>query len=175
MEEEDDIFNQNHMNSFNEQEFLREILQRPDFSSKSESSPNPCVNSPNNSSVSFDNETSFEGNGTLHESKSSDSIMSLEKCASTYLLAFYNSSVEPNSSNYDYSALRSKERTMGKDGLEFDPRVHQATKKVRRSSKTPAHIMAERKRRQELTRSIIALSATIPGLKKVSSCSYQAM
>ncbi|KAE9584538.1 putative transcription factor bHLH family [Lupinus albus] len=46
-------------------------------------------------------------------------------------------------------------------------RVHQTTRKVRSSSETLDHIVAERKRRRELTERFIALSATIPGLKKV--------
>jgi hypothetical protein len=48
-----------------------------------------------------------------------------------------------------------------------------ATKKVRRSCETiQDHLMAERKRRRELTENIIALSAMIPGLKKVISFIY---
>lgn len=43
------------------------------------------------------------------------------------------------------------------------------TKKNRRTSETVDHIMSERRRRQELTKKFIALSATIPGLKKVVS------
>lgn len=42
-------------------------------------------------------------------------------------------------------------------------------KKVRSSSEIADHIVAERKRRQKLTQNFIALSATIPGLKKVST------
>ncbi|KAK4267619.1 hypothetical protein QN277_024373 [Acacia crassicarpa] len=41
------------------------------------------------------------------------------------------------------------------------------TKKTRSGADTRDHIMAERKRRQELIERFIALSATIPGLKKV--------
>ncbi|KAJ1429165.1 Myc-type, basic helix-loop-helix [Sesbania bispinosa] len=41
------------------------------------------------------------------------------------------------------------------------------TKKSRSSTETLDHIMAERKRRRELTERFIALSATIPGLKKI--------
>ncbi|KAI9110300.1 hypothetical protein K1719_018742 [Acacia pycnantha] len=41
------------------------------------------------------------------------------------------------------------------------------TKKTRSGADATDHIMAERKRRQELTERFIALSATIPGLKKI--------
>ncbi|OIW15811.1 hypothetical protein TanjilG_04346 [Lupinus angustifolius] len=44
-------------------------------------------------------------------------------------------------------------------------------RKSRNSSETLDHIMAERKRRQELTERFIALSATIPGLKKIDKAS----
>ncbi|RDX75907.1 Transcription factor bHLH25, partial [Mucuna pruriens] len=86
----------------------------------------------------------LSGNGSLHKSNSSNSIRS---CASpaTYLLSFDNSTAEPKNA----SAV-----------------MPQPRKRVRRSSQTQHHIIAERKRRQELTGSIIALSATIPGLKK---------
>ncbi|KAK7261979.1 hypothetical protein RIF29_28306 [Crotalaria pallida] len=43
----------------------------------------------------------------------------------------------------------------------------QGTKKSRSASETIDHIMSERNRRQELTKKFIALSATIPGLKKM--------
>ncbi|KAK7386173.1 hypothetical protein VNO78_26205 [Psophocarpus tetragonolobus] len=42
-------------------------------------------------------------------------------------------------------------------------------KRGRSSSQTLVHIIAERKRRENLTKLFIALSAIIPGLKKVSS------
>ncbi|KAI9107557.1 hypothetical protein K1719_021594 [Acacia pycnantha] len=45
--------------------------------------------------------------------------------------------------------------------------VVEPRKKTRSSSETANHIMAERKRRQQLTERFIALSATIPGLKKM--------
>ncbi|XP_020967271.1 transcription factor bHLH18-like [Arachis ipaensis] len=47
--------------------------------------------------------------------------------------------------------------------LSFDK---SASKRRRSASETADHIMSERNRRQELSRKFIALSATIPGLKK---------
>jgi len=50
----------------------------------------------------------------------------------------------------------------------IEPKPNPATRKGRSSAETLDHIMTERKRRRELTERFIALSATIPGLKKVS-------
>ncbi|KAJ1443605.1 Myc-type, basic helix-loop-helix [Sesbania bispinosa] len=193
---EDEIYyNQDGDSSFDEEEFLKEILQKPDFFSPESDeqllpSPDSCckiqndsvegvgVTSPSNSTLSFD-ETGFDGNnGSLQKSNSSNSIMSLERsCVYSpagvgYLLSFDNSSgvepiaPQPPKGKHNDLGLGSNKR---KDGFEFEPRVvNQATKKGRRSSETKDdHIMAERKRRQELTGNIIALSATIPGLKKM--------
>ncbi|KAK7294045.1 hypothetical protein RJT34_16928 [Clitoria ternatea] len=44
-------------------------------------------------------------------------------------------------------------------------------KRARTSSETLCHIMSERKRRQEISQKFIALSATIPGLKKIDKAS----
>lgn len=136
---EDDIFNQSSNGLTDEQEFLKDIIiQQPDEGGD--------ATSPTNSTLSFD-ETSFyhgniDNNNTLHKSNSSNSIItSLERSyfsPATCLLSF--ESDQPKG-------------------------VHQVKKKDRRSFET--HIVAERKRRRELTQSIIQLSATIPGLKKV--------
>jgi hypothetical protein len=48
------------------------------------------------------------------------------------------------------------------------PKVKQRTKNPRSSSEVQEHIIAERKRRQVISERFIALSAIIPGLKKVS-------
>ncbi|XP_054782034.1 transcription factor bHLH18-like [Prosopis cineraria] len=52
-----------------------------------------------------------------------------------------------------------------------DPKANQRTRKTRSLSESLDHIMSERKRRQELTEKFIALSATIPGLKKIDKSS----
>ncbi|KAK8465135.1 hypothetical protein PHAVU_010G158600 [Phaseolus vulgaris] len=49
----------------------------------------------------------------------------------------------------------------------IEPKPNPATRKGRSSAETLDHIMTERKRRRELTERFIALSATIPGLKKI--------
>lgn len=163
-----------HDGSFDEEEFLREILkeeQQPEnlWPQRDQKLSNT---SPTNSTVSFDEAISFCGSGTLHKSNSSNSIKSLKRSSSsvspattTYLLSFDTSSAKP------ITLKPSPKLDVVKDGSEFDALMPQTQpkKKVRRSCETRHHIIAERKRRQELTGSIIALSATIPGLKKVST------
>lgn len=191
MEEYDDVLNESHHGSFDEQEFLREILEeQPE--NLSPQRENICSTSPTNSTVSFDEAISFNyaSGSTLHKSNSSNSIKSLKRSSSssvspasttTYLLSFDTSIVEPitlkPSPKLDLALGSSNKRststvTVVKDGCEFEPLMmpqSQARKKVRRSCETQHHIIAERKRRQELTGSIIALAATIPGLKRVST------
>ncbi|KAL3005304.1 hypothetical protein AAZX31_08G212800 [Glycine max] len=53
------------------------------------------------------------------------------------------------------------------EGHDFEPKAKPTTKRSRSSAETLVHIMTERKRRRELTERFIALSATIPGLKKI--------
>ncbi|XP_004492886.1 transcription factor NAI1-like isoform X2 [Cicer arietinum] len=145
MEMEDDELNQNNSSIDDEQEFLKDImLEQPECN----------ATSPTNSILPFD-----------EKSNSSNSIMSLERCVcspATYLLSFDNSSVEP--------IIEQMSNKRSHDGVEFEPKVNQATKRVKRESEIQDHLMAERKRRKELTESIIALSAIIPGLKKMDKC-----
>ncbi|XP_061362081.1 transcription factor bHLH18-like [Gastrolobium bilobum] len=91
----------------------------------------------------------------------------------TFIFSFENSTVEPalhRPSPKDFggdgtcSSILCSKRTMSNHIIE--PKAKQGTKKFKSSSETQDHIMAERKRRRELTEKFIALSATIPGLKK---------
>ncbi|XP_022635664.1 transcription factor NAI1 isoform X3 [Vigna radiata var. radiata] len=156
--------------AFDEEQFLREILEEPQ-----NLSPEGENNSPSNSSVSFD-----EAIGeTLQKSYSSNSIKSLKtsppSSSSAYLLSFDTSTAEPIAKAKPSAKLGSSLKgscskrggAMVKDGSQFEPAMAQPRKRVRRSRETQHHIIAERKRRQELTGSIIALSATIPGLKRM--------
>lgn len=110
----------------------------------------------------------------------------------TYILSFDNSTMIPATPepcvNYGQllgtesklfshsSSLPSNKRHMEcQNGAEEEKRGNNnnnnnnnGAKKGRSSSQTMDHIMAERKRRQELTERFIALSATIPGLSKVN-------
>jgi len=175
MEDYDAVLSENN-DSFDEQQFLREILEEPqDLSPEGENNL-----SPTNSSVSFDEPIG----DTLHKSHRSNSLKSLKTSpsssfaspATTYLLSFDTSTAEPITPHKPSpklgSALQESSCKRGgavvKDGAQFEPFMAQPRKRVRRSCETQHHIIAERKRRQELTASIIALSATIPGLKRVS-------
>lgn len=81
--------------------------------------------------------------------------------------------------NLDYSDLKPKiEKITGlvsqgsyeeKILSNYDNRANQT---MRNSTQAQEHVMAERKRREKLTRSFIALSALVPGLKKVLINSY---
>lgn len=168
---DDDFFHQtSHMDSFNEKEFLRVItIPQSIFSSKINSpSPNPSSSSiQGNFGTAIDDdpcglpfdETSLDGHGTLLNScTSSNSIISLDN----------TNIVEPIYPKHDYVFVSSKKRLGNR--ISIEPREQQRPKKVRNSCETEDHIMAERKRRQELTGNIIELSAIIPELKKVSLC-----
>lgn len=182
---EDDVLNQSTTTTFDEQEFLKDIiLEEPEScepssylcSNKTQGNSTTTIinvegdaTSPTNSILSFDETSLFCGDyenvETNHKSNSSNSIKSLERsCVSspaTYLLSFGNSSIEPI---IEPMSHKTKRRT-------DEARVKEATKKVRRSCETVQdHLMAERKRRRELTENIIALSAMIPGLKKMDKC-----
>ncbi|XP_027336968.1 transcription factor bHLH25-like [Abrus precatorius] len=134
-----------------------------------------------NSSLSSEDASYDEKHG---KSNSSNSIISQDVAShkhsapslSTFILSFENSSVEPalqdrpNNSPKHFggdatcSSIMSSKRTLGNHITK--PKVKQGNKKFRSSSEIQDHILAERKRRQELTERFIALSATIPGLKK---------
>ncbi|KAK7261982.1 hypothetical protein RIF29_28309 [Crotalaria pallida] len=108
----------------------------------------------------------------------------------TYILSFDNSTIIPatpepclanekmgtrsssssnksNNNNNNSPPLSSKKVTMENRNVEPKQKANQGGKKNRNDSQTMEHIMAERRRRQELTEKFIALSATIPDLKKV--------
>lgn len=189
--EDDVILNQSTTTTttFDEQEFLKYIiLEEPEScepssylcSNKTQDNSTTIINvegdatSPTNSILSFDETSLFCGDNveTNHKSNSnsSNSTKSLERscvCSpATYLLSFGNSSIEPIIEPVSHKTKRKS--TIGKDESRG---VKEATKKVRRSCETVQdHLMAERKRRRELTENIIALSAMIPGLKKMDKC-----
>ncbi|CAJ1948902.1 unnamed protein product [Sphenostylis stenocarpa] len=157
---------QSYINSLDQDKFLNEIDTTMGSSSLS------CED------ASFD-----ERQGKMLKSNSSTSIISQDVAnnassapSSTFpfILSFENSSVKPslhhrpnetgNSPNHfaPCSSLLTSE-----SGHVTKPKAKQGgPKKHRSSSEIQDHIMAERKRRQELTEKFIALSATIPGLKK---------
>ncbi|XP_047165385.1 transcription factor bHLH18-like [Vigna umbellata] len=60
---------------------------------------------------------------------------------------------------------------LGEHSNQTQEKTRKPLKRERNSSQTLDHIMAERKRRENLTKMFIALSALIPGLKKVDKVS----
>lgn len=166
-------------------EFLRDILQQPPPTFSSESESDLTFN------ASDLNDGDLLASNNLVKSNSSNSKVSQNdskrprRLASprTYILSFDNSTMIPatpepclsyeqgegkrrSSSGRSSSALPAK-RASESSGPEPRTRPDQGPKKARSSSQTVDHIMAERRRRQELTERFIALSATIPGLNKV--------
>ncbi|XP_016172246.1 transcription factor bHLH18 [Arachis ipaensis] len=143
-------------------DFLREILQMPpDFSD-------------NHSTVDL------VTTGTAESTE--------EKRPRTFILSFDNSTIIPaiaefflscqKPPDYDDDFLR-EILQMPPDFSDNHSTVDLVTtgtaerlaKKSRNDSQIVDHIMAERKRRQQLTQMFIALSATIPGLKKTDKAS----
>jgi len=88
----------------------------------------------------------------------------------TFILSFDKSTIIPATTTTPESeeVPRTKSRSNNKRILEPKAKAsNQNGKKSRSGSQCLDHIMAERKRRLELSQKFIALSATIPGLKKV--------
>ncbi|KEH28663.1 helix loop helix DNA-binding domain protein [Medicago truncatula] len=84
----------------------------------------------------------------------------------TYILSFDNSTMIPATPNY-------KNKRSHESNQKSEMKINQqnGVKRGRSSSQCIDHIMAERKRRQELSEKFIALSATIPGLSKTDKAS----
>ncbi|KAJ1396742.1 Myc-type, basic helix-loop-helix, partial [Sesbania bispinosa] len=174
-----DLFQQ--CQSGDDDEFLRDILQQPALSAESESQAFTHNNTFTATVAGATVTTTTDGS-----SLSSDEIICSDfpgkkprpsSAPRTYILSFDNSTIIPatpepvgqstgNRSSKSNSPLPSKKRLMENPNSEPKPRGNQGGKKSRSDSQIMDHILAERKRRQELTEKFIALSATIPGLKK---------
>ncbi|XP_061339378.1 transcription factor bHLH18-like [Gastrolobium bilobum] len=164
-----------------EEEFLREILQQPILSSESET----------RSFVQNDFTATFAGAPAAAAAATDGSSLSSNEIGGgsnrpvkrprplssprTFILSFDNSTIIPATpelvslgtcSSKSNSPLSSKKRILENQNIEPKPKTTQGAKRGRSDSQTLDHIMAERKRRQELTERFIALSAVIPGLKK---------
>ncbi|KAK7255180.1 hypothetical protein RIF29_28584 [Crotalaria pallida] len=182
----------------NDEEFLREILlQEPTFScNESEIDHSHLHNNystahggvivpseemahmvKSNSSNSIENQQHGDG-GTKRPRNSST--------PRTYILSFDDSTMIPLTpepqNNYEKllgneGTTRSSNPALPSNKRSQDPEPRPklnnqgGAKRGRNSSQSMDHIMAERKRRQELTERFIALSATIPGLNKTDKAS----
>ncbi|XP_065875689.1 transcription factor bHLH25-like [Euphorbia lathyris] len=142
----------------------RENLQQS-FSSESYSSY-PCFI-----------ETTSEKPTKLHKTNSWNSTItadhqSLKLSSSTHLLSFENLAVSPN------FYMKPKDEAASPTGdIQFQPKPSQGSNKrsncsiTRNPSHAQDHILAERKRREKLSQRFIALSAIVPGLKKMDKAS----
>jgi len=150
--------------SHTEEEFLRDILGDPGLCSETESQHNLATPT-EGSSLSSDE--------TLGMNVPSQRPNLANSSPRTYILSFDNSTLIPATPHFDTSksSSTSKKRSRNLNSEQPKPNsTNQAAKRGRNGSLD--HIMAERKRRQELTERFIALSATIPGLKKVTFSLY---
>ncbi|KAI9073518.1 hypothetical protein K1719_044514 [Acacia pycnantha] len=139
-----------------EEEFLRNIVQRPDGQySSTDLDP---VWSEIMPSCHQRDET--ENNGTTN---SSDNVVSPR----AYVLSFDCSAVNPNITKLEEENDTLKRSSPIKRSRAAGQNVEGRKNKSRCSEEVEDHIMAERRRRQRISEKFIALSATIPGLKKL--------
>ncbi|KAJ1399441.1 Myc-type, basic helix-loop-helix [Sesbania bispinosa] len=149
------------MNSLDEENFLTEMVQQqqPSFPFESGYHSSSTMQCNKNAFTIIDGGTTTlsydEGQGKMlnNDISNSNSIISHQDAAS-------NNPV-PNPNTF----FLCKETSLN-DYITQPEVKQQNNKKCRSSSEVNDHIMAERKRRQQLTERFIALSATIPGLKK---------
>ncbi|KAI9107583.1 hypothetical protein K1719_021620 [Acacia pycnantha] len=132
------------------------------FGSFSDNKPAVATSSPSTYILSFDNSTELRatsGEGyRRHESAVKSNQEKLESSIGGGGGGTMSASQKRTLENHNSDSHQLKTNNQG-------------TKRTRNSSETLDHIMAERKRRQELTEKFIALSATIPGLKKIDKAS----
>jgi hypothetical protein len=79
--------------------------------------------------------------------------------SSSHIISFDNSSSPPATSLQFFGS------TNYEDGATYFRKA--GTKKIAATSKSPSHAIEERNRREKLSQRFIALSAVVPGLKKV--------
>ncbi|XP_027337131.1 transcription factor bHLH18-like [Abrus precatorius] len=104
--------------------------------------------------IGFDNTTSLKQHASLEKPLLSSS--------ESYVLSFEDSTIVPNFPKK--TCHHHKQESQEKHD-------NRKLKRCRSLSQTQHHILAERKRRENLTRMFIALSAIIPGLKKIDKAS----
>lgn len=162
--------------SLDEDKFQQENMQQSCFSFEGDNSQSSTIQYFNNILDNVCVTPTIQEN-ILKNSNSSNSLISQEhNCAtnsqklapSQYILSFENSSVKPSPNSVTCSSIMVQKTTLNNNIVSELPKtIKKRTKNLRRnSSEIQDHIMAERKRRQVLSERFIALSATIPGLKK---------
>ncbi|KAI9089545.1 hypothetical protein K1719_029150 [Acacia pycnantha] len=183
MDHEDDFLNELSLyDSIYEEDFLlSENLHQPCFSSVSDIINTITTADTGDAGVTTTTVSSLSSGASQskYDSPTSGHASFCDKPAntsphSTYILSFNNSTVIPATADdaggyekHEAANTRASSLKRKPENNERESKAHQKTKKSRSSSETLDHIMSERKRRQELSQKFIALSATIPGLKKI--------
>ncbi|KAK7381547.1 hypothetical protein VNO80_00092 [Phaseolus coccineus] len=187
-----DFFNQSHdkIESLDDEgQIFQEIMHQPAFSSDSEThSPKlqcksiyggsgytALTNNRSSNLVMNSNSSSFLFSSQHAQEKPATATTS----PTAYILSFNDSTVvAATCQTYGGKQPYQEEVVVGSGGAclpskevsekhYIEPKPNPTTRKGRSSAETLDHIMTERKRRRELTERFIALSATIPGLKKI--------
>ncbi|TKY68862.1 Transcription factor bHLH25 [Spatholobus suberectus] len=148
------LFNEHDINSL-EEELQGENSEQPKLSWESLS----CDSNFTSAATNMGNSSSLEEN-TQHASYDKPNF-------SSYILSFEDSTAAPNAPiktcRYHGEREHSKETQEASNTRK--------SKRDRNTSQTQDHIIAERKRRENITSMFIALSAIIPGLKKMDKLS----
>ncbi|KAK7386175.1 hypothetical protein VNO78_26208 [Psophocarpus tetragonolobus] len=128
-----------------------------------------CDSILNGAATSNNNSGNNNGSSSLEENTTQNNANSIENQAfSSYNLSFEDSTAVPNILN---NACQYYAEHCSKETVHDQTCNNKRTKRDRSNSQTQDHIMAERKRREKLSTMFIALSAIIPGLKKMDKLS----
>jgi hypothetical protein len=159
--------------SLDEDKFLIENIQQSFPFENADNSQTSTIQYCNNIVDNVCVTTTIHDEKMLNNSNSSNSLISQEYYDATnsqqlapsqFILSFENTTVEPSPNSATFSTIMEQKTSLDNNVSEL-PKVKQRT---RSSSEVQEHIIAERKRRQVISERFIALSAIIPGLKKVS-------
>lgn len=125
------------------------------------------LRNPINDSSSLEKNPGFDNRSSLKQHASQDEPL-FSSSSMPYTLSFEDSTAVPyvlNKTCQCYHGENSKE-------TQEEPKNNRKSKRGRSSSEIQDHIMSERKRRENIAKLFIALSAVIPVLKKVSLCVF---
>ncbi|KAI9110238.1 hypothetical protein K1719_018680 [Acacia pycnantha] len=142
------VFNQMHSPCFDDDDFFSDSFHQTGGSLYSKGESSDQISSSTVTTVAAANNHGFPSSSLFFNNNQK------QPAASAFTLSFDNSTAIPMTNSSPPGRTRSTRKT-------------QPRNKSRSSSDVLHHIMAERKRRQDLSQKFIALAATIPGLKKM--------
>ncbi|KDP32145.1 hypothetical protein JCGZ_12606 [Jatropha curcas] len=129
-------------------------------------------------------QTSPEKPSKLHKtnSRSSNMITANHQSPKPQILSFETSNPPPFFMTLDHSTVKPKDEAASPRNMHFQSLISKAPQGITNNNKRPYsmtrspshaqdHILAERKRREKLSQRFIALSAIVPGLKKMDKAS----